>query len=78
MTQKTHPLRIWRESQRPRISTRKLAEMLTLESGAPLVSYASLIRIELGHQPASHAVMRRINEVTGGEVRPDHFVLQDA
>lgn len=54
-----HYIRQWREKRG--ISLRKLAERLETEPGGdPLVSYASLSRIETGEQPFSEPILNAI------------------
>lgn len=67
-----HPLRDWRE--RHRVSLRELAERLGDTEAGPLISYASLGRIERGLQPPSWAVLERIYEITDGQVAPNDFI----
>lgn len=54
-----HFIRQWREKRG--ISLRKLAERMEVEPGGdPLVSYASLSRIETGEQPFSEPILNAI------------------
>lgn len=56
-----HYIRQWREKRG--VSLRKLAERLEVEPGGdPLVSYASLSRIETGEQPFSEPILNAISE----------------
>jgi transcriptional regulator with XRE-family HTH domain len=56
-----HYLREWRENRG--LSLRKLAALIEVEPGGdPLVSYASLSRIETGEQPFSEPILNAIAE----------------
>ncbi|HSH41623.1 MAG TPA: helix-turn-helix transcriptional regulator [Arenicellales bacterium] len=67
-----HPLRAWREQNG--VSLRQLADRLRGDDPEPLISYASLGRIERGLQPPSWAVLERLHEVTEGQVTPNDFI----
>lgn len=56
----THYLRAWREAAG--LSLRQLADRLTDDAGEPLVSYASLSRIEAGRQPYSQPILEALAE----------------
>jgi transcriptional regulator with XRE-family HTH domain len=56
-----HYIRGWREKRG--VSLRKLASLLPTDSdGEPLVSYASLSRIETGEQPFSEPILNAISD----------------
>mgnify|MGYP003575692701 FL=1 len=78
MDERLHPLRRWRHAQNPRVSLRKLTKMLTDAEGRPILSYTVVARIEDGTLPPNVEFMRAVHELTGGEVRADHFVLEGA
>lgn len=67
-----HPLRAWRE--RHGVSLRQLADRLRGDDEDPLISYASLGRIERGLQPPSWAVLERLYEITDGQISPNDFI----
>lgn len=72
MTSVNHPLRLWRE--KAGVSLRTLADRMVDERGQPIISYASLGRIERGLQDPSFRVLLGIFEATDGQVRLDDFV----
>jgi len=67
-------MKLWRE--REGYSLRALARtMAERNGGVQLVNASGLSRIEGFRQRASEALMVTLFELSGGELRPDHFVL---
>lgn len=58
-----HFIREWRQSKH--LSLRKLADRLVIDTFEPVISYASLSRIEKGEQPYSQEVLEAIADALG-------------
>jgi transcriptional regulator with XRE-family HTH domain len=58
-----HFIREWRQSRN--LSLRKLADRLVTDTFDPVISYASLSRIEKGDQPYSQEVLEAIADALG-------------
>jgi len=58
-----HFIKEWRLSRN--LSLRKLADRLVSDTFEPVISYASLSRIEKGEQPYSHEILEAIAEALG-------------
>jgi len=58
-----HFIKEWRQSKN--LSLRKLADRLVSDTFEPVISYASLSRIEKGEQPYSQDILEAIAEALG-------------
>lgn len=67
MAASVHPIRVWRTSQKPKVTLEKLAKRLR-------TSEANLSRIETHKQPVTDDLLRLVVAATGvpaRELRPD-------
>lgn len=66
-------IRQWREHKN--LSLRRLADRLADETGRPIITYASIGRIEAGQQPYSQEALEAIAEALGTD--PASLLMRD-